>query len=146
MDLQPVPVMMVADPGGGWEKTRWRMSPSDVAAAVRGATIVPKAFNDASRGRVRVTAPHKMLGHLFAADFLFDPDDRLAAVRLRLHDPSRCEALYGELLSRYGSPIEASRPLRNDGWTDRRTGNRVTITDARADPRLRSCVVTFTPN
>ena len=130
----------------GWEDVRWRLSPAEVAAVVPNAAALPMRIKDASPFRAKLRGPRKMMGYAFTADYLFDARDRLAAVRLILRDTSKCEALYGELLSRYGSPIEAARPLRNDSWIDRRTGNRVVIIDARADPRVRSCVVTFSPN
>ena len=130
----------------GWEDVRWRLSPAEVVAFVPDAVVLPMRIKDASPLRAKLRGSRKMMGHSFTADYLFDARDRLSAVRLTLRDASRCEALYGELLSRYGSPIEAARPLRNDSWIDRRTGNRVAVVDARADPRVRSCVVTFSPN
>lgn len=135
------PVVAIAE---GWEELRWRMTPAQVAAVVPNAAVVPS--RDASLPRMKLRGPRKMTDYSFTADYLFDADDRLTAVRLTLRDASRCEALYGELLSRYGSPIEASRPLQNDSWIDRRTGNRVLVADARGDPRVRSCVVTFSRN
>lgn len=138
--------MLYAAVTEGWEDVRWRLSPTEVAVAVPNAAVLPMRIKDASPLRAKLRGPRKMMSHAFTADYLFDARDRLAAVRLILRDTSRCEALYGELLSRYGSPIEAARPLRNDSWIDRRTGNRVTVIDARADRRVRSCVVTFSPN
>lgn len=139
---------LVATPvevAGGWEEVRWHMRPVEVAAVVSNAVAVPARATSTSPLRARLRGPRKMMGYSFSADYLFDRRDGLAAVRLTLRDASRCEALYGELLARYGSPIEAARPLMNDGWVDRRTGNRVAVTDARADPNVRSCVVTFSP-
>lgn len=138
-----LPVAKVAQ---GWEGVRWYVSPAEVAAIVPNAAIAPARLENAFPLRARLRGSRKMMGHSFVADYLFDARNRFSAVRLALRDVSQCEALYGELLSRYGSPMEAARPLQNDSWIDRRTGNRVLVTDARGDPRVRSCVVTFSPN
>jgi len=115
-----------------WQYTRWGMTQQELLAAGTGQ-VVPAGPAEAKTAPEQFEAigkaPYRAGDFAFEALFLAR-DGRLALVRLRLLDPSRCDALEDSLKARYGPPRE--RRIRNGllgaNWFDAATRNTVQLT------------------
>jgi hypothetical protein len=117
-----------------WQYTRWGMTPAEVSKASGG-----KAVNNSNAARqstedeiAKLVAPYSTGEYAFTAAFLFNRStDRLGSVRLKLENPSKCNALRHELLGKYSKPFndQWSGALKIATWHDRPNNLRIDIVD-----------------
>ena len=124
-----------------WQSTKWGNTPKEVQQ-IYGDVVKPNAdrgYDLASGlGKAKLVAPYQVGSHKFMAYFIFDKDDRLSVVALKLQSGVSCAQLMHELMAVYGPPqVRGSYGLAK--WWDKATGNLVTYAN------LGSCGVDYSP-
>lgn len=113
-----------------WEYTKWGMKPDQVTAASKGAVKavpVDAAANIRSMQRKAIGA-YKAGSVEYEAQFYFDVNDKLTAVRLQAKNPADCDAILAETVRRLGPP----RAPRQPTWIDMNGNQIVSQSDERA--------------
>lgn len=138
-------LIAVSSAHADWQYTRWGMNPAEVVKASGG-----RASPNASSGQntddeiAKLSAPYAAGEFAFDAYFMFNRNtDRLSGVRLKLSIPSKCTALYSELMAKYGKPVSEnnSRLAQGAAWQDRGNNLQVSILQIGRD----SCSVAYAP-
>lgn len=92
-----------------WQFTRWGMTPDQVIAASDGKASAMSAEDSRARSAGKLTAkaemPYITGDYAFRADFSFDPNDKLAEVKLDLKQGS-ISTLRVALEQKYGTPFK----------------------------------------
>ena len=95
-----------------WQYTKWGMTPAEVSKA-SGGRVVNNSQTDQNTDTeiAKLTTPYSTGDFSFTAYFMFSRNtDKMNSVRFNYADGSKCWLLRGELMSKYGQPV-------NDGWS-----------------------------
>ena len=130
----------------GWEYTAWNMTPKQVRKASKAKFSEPDEFDQRVRRQGNMTpllaTVHRSGPYIYDVDFLFDPDERLQRVVLKLRDVEKCPDVIRALRSRYGqTSIDRSEgPLTSLEWQDGRNENVISM---QFIPALQTCTLMY---
>lgn len=104
-------MLLAAADTGGWQYTRWDMSPDEVSAAAA-TGVVPFSHKDADRAgsKSKLLTVHEANGTGFNVVFRFSDANKLNGVVLLPKSYADCRPILEQLKAAYGKPEDESFP------------------------------------